>query len=116
MDRTGSAPAGAPVTVEVESRQDGRLAERKTHAGKLYDKAGALYLRYEEPAEAGGRIGTTLRWDGRELRLARGGAVESVQTFAPGKRTPGAYRSALDRKSTRLNSSHIQKSRMPSSA
>ena len=30
--------------------------------------------------------------------------------------TPGMVMAALDRKSTRLNSSHIQKSRMPSSA
>ena len=42
-----------------------------------------------------------------------------LETFAPGDERLAHYinsYNALDRKSTRLNSSHIQKSRMPSSA
>ena len=44
-------------------------------------------------------------------------APGDVEEVATGINLPGADRSiARDRKSTRLNSSHIQKSRMPSSA
>ena len=42
------------------------------------------------------------------LFVTRGGVIRLL--------TPEIYRAVLDRKSTRLNSSHIQKSRMPSSA
>ena len=44
-------------------------------------------------------------WNPVKLKLMQGGKV-----------TGGTVFSATDRKSTRLNSSHIQKSRMPSSA
>ena len=62
---------------------------------------------------------------GVEERLTRAAAVIPNGVSSGGRakfrevivRTQGAYAwNAEDRKSTRLNSSHIQKSRMPSSA
>ena len=44
------------------------------------------------------------------------GAVAMAYVDDGNLEVAGAYQAALDRKSTRLNSSHIQKSRMPSSA
>ena len=74
--------------------------------------------------------GQTFRWRGEHsYQLNEAKTIETqlnvFERFAP--RVPEAYRNpslvflanidpALDRKSTRLNSSHIQKSRMPSSA
>ena len=42
--------------------------------------------------------------------------VDYVEDLIQARATPRTSSSELDRKSTRLNSSHIQKSRMPSSA
>ena len=42
--------------------------------------------------------------------------ADPVPAGFPGAGTPTSYAQTRDRKSTRLNSSHIQKSRMPSSA
>ena len=59
----------------------------------------------------------------RDGRVATAGADGRIAIWTPGKTEPDAVLeghtapiAALDRKSTRLNSSHIQKSRMPSSA
>ena len=51
----------------------------------------------------------------RELSRAVLEAV-AVEAYRAGTITPAQVQQMLDRKSTRLNSSHIQKSRMPSSA
>ena len=64
---------------------------------------------------------------GKVLNAQRHGAVAVLVMAEPNRKhpsnqerlariTPPAQRQRLDRKSTRLNSSHIQKSRMPSSA
>lgn len=85
---------GLPVKIALESRQDGGETARSVLDGRLYAKAGALYLRY---AEEDGRIRSTLRWNGRTLRLVRTGDVESAQTFEPGVETGGYYRTPLVR-------------------
>ena len=45
-----------------------------------------------------------------------GGKPNADDTYRPERAKPFPKRVVIDRKSTRLNSSHIQKSRMPSSA
>ena len=45
-----------------------------------------------------------------------GGLVSAILGFAATKRAMGAVGGPVDRKSTRLNSSHVSESRMPSSA
>lgn len=92
MERAGIPAAGLPVKITFESRQDGDEVVRSAMKGRLYAKAGALYLRYEEE---GGRIRSTLRWDGRTLRLVRTGDIESAQTFEPGAETAGYFRTPL---------------------
>ena len=77
--------------------------------GEPYTVAGVRYVPKEEPAyEATG----TASWYGAQFhgRLTANGEV-----FDRNKLT-AAHPTLPDRKSTRLNSSHIQKSRMPSSA
>jgi uncharacterized beta-barrel protein YwiB (DUF1934 family) len=94
MEQAAIPAAGLPVKIALESRQDGGEAVRSELDGRLYAKDGALYLRY---AEEDGRIRSTLRWDGRTLRLVRTGDVESAQTFEPGAETGGYYRTPLVR-------------------
>ena len=84
----------------------------------------------------GNAIGFLMEYSGltypdaiRSLAEGVGITVPETRTASPraqGEKSPGLaalmmdaltyYRAQLDRKSTRLNSSHIQKSRMPSSA
>ena len=79
------------------------FAGAKRHAGKsaAEEFLGSIYQRYLGKSSAAGS------W----IRLAEARSVRSYFT-------PGLASLILegDRKSTRLNSSHIQKSRMPSSA
>lgn len=105
MEQVAIPAAGLPVTIALESRQDGGGAVRSVLGGRLYARDGALYLRY---AEEGGRTRSTLRWDGRTLRLVRTGDVESAQTFEPGAVTGGYYRTPLVRFDLRTRTLRLQ--------
>ena len=88
---TGSSPGAIGLGGSRSARQARFAHKSERHFARVLD---FYRLRWEyEPHTY------PLEWD------AAGAAVESF--------TPDFY---LDRKSTRLNSSHIQKSRMPSSA
>ena len=72
------------------------------------DKAGDwVFRRISSGGLAGGR---------QEIRIVSGGQAELYQGFSPRPSCQLPISGPEDRKSTRLNSSHIQKSRMPSSA
>jgi uncharacterized beta-barrel protein YwiB (DUF1934 family) len=88
-ERAPIPAGGLPVRIELVSRQDGGEAARSVLEGRLYARDGALFLRYEEEE---GRVRSTLRWDGRTLRLVRAGDVDSAQTFEPGAVTGGHFR------------------------
>ena len=60
-------------------------------------------------------MGRSLGKGMREFKDSVTGVEEAVSTTTP-TAPPTGLPAASDRKSTRLNSSHIQKSRMPSSA
>ena len=51
-----------------------------------------------------------------KMHGTQAGARELAQSVRDGLKRPRGVEVVVDRKSTRLNSSHIQKSRMPSSA
>ena len=77
-------------------------AHTDEHHAAVVDAQGRLLATAAFPTTANG-YEQLIRW------LREQGKIERV-----GVESTGAY--AADRKSTRLNSSHIQKSRMPSSA
>ncbi|PZD96461.1 DUF1934 domain-containing protein [Paenibacillus sambharensis] len=92
---TGGA---VPVRIVLESSQEGAAPSMTRHTGLLYNKPKSIFIRYDEQEQQGGEsaaVGTTIRWDGQELKLIRRGAVESEQSFVAGRRTGGIYRSAL---------------------
>jgi len=105
MEQAAIPAAGIAVKIELESRQDGGEAARSVLDGRLYARDGALYLRY---AEEDGRIRSTLRWDGRTLRLVRTGDVESAQTFEPGSVTAGYFRTPLVRFDLRTRTHRVR--------
>ena len=55
------------------------------------------------------------KWDGQQKMFGEEG-LHAMWVADMDFRVPECVVSALDRKSTRLNSSHIEESRMPSSA
>ena len=68
--------------------------------------------RREARTAAGAAAADTTRFDHMQMLLRRSPFQEqAAETFVDGLSRPGS-----DRKSTRLNSSHNQRSRMPSSA
>ena len=83
---------------------------------------GIIYVVFAQPTGRRLAWGAALAFAGLLLRASGAGHLAKNQTLATGGpyqyiRHPLYLGSILaDRKSTRLNSSHIQKSRMPSSA
>ena len=104
-ERAAIPEGGLPVRIELESRQDGGEPARSALEGRLYARDGALYLRY---AEEEGRVRSTLRWDGRTLRLVRAGDIDSAQTFEPGAATVGHYRTPLVRFDLRTRTHRVR--------
>ena len=103
----------APRAVEIPmSRFLQLVREDKVEKVSLTDKEirgvlkpGAL------PAPTGGPVERA-----RQLLGTEGGPTVFTTTRIPGVEDSALVKELEDRKSTRLNSSHIQKSRMPSSA
>lgn len=61
--------------------------------GELFERAGAVYLRYAEDEAMMGQTMTTLKWKKGSLRLVRHGQIEMSQQFLEGQTTTGWYRS-----------------------
>jgi uncharacterized beta-barrel protein YwiB (DUF1934 family) len=63
--------------------------------GEMIHGAAGSYIRYEEPEPGpkGGTTRTTVRFGPGELKVLRHGEIESQQTFSPGRKLPGFYRS-----------------------
>jgi uncharacterized beta-barrel protein YwiB (DUF1934 family) len=80
------------VAIRLESRHDGEETVTE-YAGTLFRKPQAIYIRYEESGEDGAKSAVTVRYDGKELKIVRHGEVDGEQSFAPGKRLAGSYRS-----------------------
>src|ERR1051326_7582725 len=124
----------AKKQLEGGEQHKGNVSERGWDYGTIERADGdpIEFYRYVLPTLKGGSyISATLAWD-RLIDLEKGGGNTQANTFEPGA-TFGNARladlnlylmpfgetntaNALDRKSTRLNSSHIPLSRMPSSA
>ena len=105
--------------VEIIPPGEGLLADGDVGAGRLAETEDIVAAVAARLAAAGGAL------SGRRVLVTAGGTRERLDAVRYlGNRSSGRMGFALaeaarrqgDRKSTRLNSSHIQKSRMPSSA
>ena len=115
-DRVGASRQEAVGLVDAGTLVD--LRERPTHdlTDRSVDDARVAVRSIEEGSLAHGPDEALERGAIRRLRhrhLADAEALEVFDRLADALRGSGDHE---DRKSTRLNSSHIQKSRMPSSA
>ncbi|WP_151737998.1 DUF1934 domain-containing protein ['Paenibacillus yunnanensis' Narsing Rao et al. 2020] len=84
------------VAITLESMQDGQRSVLQAR-GEAVARGAQLYIRYEE-VQQGPRgeqvsVRNTLKISESGLKLIRHGGVESEQSFAPGTRQPGFYRS-----------------------
>lgn len=84
------------VAITLESTQNGERSILKAE-GEAVAKGEVLYIRYEEiqqgPQGEQVSVRTTLKVSANGLKLIRHGGVESEQSFTPGTRQPGFYRS-----------------------
>ena len=130
------------VNAELTGRNDIQVGEAKISGNAQFFARGRMFshgtLLFDSEME---RVASALnvkpiKFESKSTKSVRS-RVANISSFLPEPMTIGAFRSALlreifgkpedeipvypltereDRKSTRLNSSHIQKSRMPSSA
>lgn len=84
------------VSITLESLQDGQRNVVQA-AGEATARGQQLYIRYEEsekgPQGEAVSVRTTLKISDSGLKLIRHGGIESEQSFEPGRRLPGFYRS-----------------------
>ena len=91
-------------------------AVETAQTAQYFKRNDSHYLLYEEDIEGfDGTCKSRIKFRDNLLELTRQGAVEMHMIFEENKRHVVPYNTP-DRKSTRLNSSHSQQSRMPSSA
>ena len=102
--RTSNRPIGSPV----ERLEDLRFLRGRGEYVDDLPSLGALHAVILRSAVAHGRI--------RSIDVSAALKRPGVRTIITAKDILGEGPGDIDRKSTRLNSSHIQKSRMPSSA
>jgi len=81
------------VELHIVSETGGERIERRVKAD-LYDKAGDVYLRYNEEESQLGRTVTTVKIGDKQLRIIRHGDTRSEQTFIPSQRLRGYYETA----------------------
>ena len=107
---TNGTASGDPVTTTI-------VDDDRTIAGTVIDKdtletvSGATVTLYADTNVSG-----TFDGSGTDLQVGSASVTGSNGVFSFSSLNGGTYFAVLDRKSTRLNSSHSQQSRMPSSA
>lgn len=84
------------VRIRVESKQKSDRNVQQMQ-GELHMLRDVAYWRYAETDPGLGRTMTTVKWDGRQIKIIRHGDVESEMTFSLGERTAGTYALAQGR-------------------
>ncbi|RXZ79999.1 DUF1934 domain-containing protein [Paenibacillaceae bacterium] len=79
------------VRITLESVQDSEVTVHH-YEGFLIKKERYVYLQYDETEAGAATVNTTVRWNRQELKIIRRGDVDSEQTFIPGLRQKGEYR------------------------
>ena len=123
LDRSAESPGGNFRLLfdgeEPFSRWLGRFYAFIRRAGLMYGDSG-IFVRHAAYARAGGFRPLEVMEDhdfvGRLKRIGPLINIADPPLVTSSRRFAGRRPAEIDRKSTRLNSSHIQKSRMPSSA
>lgn len=78
------------VSIRIESVSGGdRIVQEAS--GVLYPKGDHVYLRYAETEGELGETQTTIRLDGKEIRIVRSGDIRSEQRFSVGTPFRGYY-------------------------
>ncbi|MFD2673421.1 DUF1934 domain-containing protein [Marinicrinis sediminis] len=83
----------ASIQLHIESRQ-GEESVRQQLQGTRFQKASALYLRYEESDPAMGQTMTTIKINETQIKVIRHGDIESEQVFEEQQSHSGYYQFA----------------------
>lgn len=78
------------VSIKIESVSGSDRIVQEI-SGLLYPKGDHIYLRYAETEREMGETQTTIRLDGKEIRIVRNGDVRSEQRFSVGTPFRGYY-------------------------
>ncbi|WP_409343465.1 DUF1934 domain-containing protein [Paenibacillus sp. MBLB4367] len=81
------------VELLIVSESGGERIEQRVKADR-YDKAGSVFLRYNEKESELGRTVTTVKIDHKQIRIIRHGDTRSEQTFVMSERLRGYYETA----------------------
>ncbi|MDP5274668.1 DUF1934 domain-containing protein [Chengkuizengella axinellae] len=81
------------VSMHIESISEEQQIIQNVIAEYFY-KGDAVYYRYEEPDHNMGRITTTLKIKGNEIKVVRHGDIQSEQLFQLDSLQPGYYHTA----------------------
>ncbi|WP_223069346.1 DUF1934 domain-containing protein [Paenibacillus caui] len=89
-------PDSRAAAITLQS-SDGTETSVQHMRGEVIHAGTGTYIRYEEPEQGptGGTTRTTVIINKNELKILRHGEIQSQQTFRPGERLPGFYRSPL---------------------
>ena len=79
------------VEIAIESVMDGEKTFHRMQ-GRWYRKGDHAFVRYEETDPSLGRTATTMKYSADEIRIVRHGEIEAEQTYIPGRRLRGTYR------------------------
>ena len=101
------------IKARIEARQSAKAAAITSQLQEQFAREKADAVEFARQEAAAGLDAQVARVREDERRAAETAANEKLAEAA---RSNQEAQKGLDRKSTRLNSSHIQKSRMPSSA
>ena len=79
------------VRIKLVSTWDDERIEQD-YRGELYRRGSAIYVRYTEQDEQGGKTRTVVKLSEREIKIMRRGEIESEQTFVLHHKRKGHHR------------------------
>jgi uncharacterized beta-barrel protein YwiB (DUF1934 family) len=84
------------------------MEEEQLVQGRMYNKDGSIYLRYEETLEGAGTVQNTLKISDEQVTIIRQGVVRMNHTYKLDEETRSFYQSPHGRLEMLTNTHHIQ--------
>ncbi|WP_066176049.1 DUF1934 domain-containing protein [Bacillus marinisedimentorum] len=107
-DASNAVPVTVRLVTEIteQQRKDEKITMESD--GYLHEKAGGIYLTYEETMEGTGSVKTIVKMKNEEVTILRSGAVSMRQQFRQGEETAGHYNSPYGPMEMMTKTHHIE--------